>query len=646
MTARSIKATADTTSTDGVASPLNLSANPPWSLTRCTVTTGHADPDAGINAGAIIEDGTAGLSHFIYQTTNVLFGPAMYRTRFLAAMRGYAMIANGDNSIYCIWDGATGVVTASLACTGSPGVALGGGWWLFELSAPSNSHLTLVLHTNTDGTFAGRQYNGVLGQTAAYYYKPEFLYTIETYTLPSGYFGKLTFDITGEKSGDPTKTYTYCCDALYSCDAGVATLRSQGTPVEIDPDAYGWEIVLDGSGANARARVVGIDGENWIWACKVTGLEAANQVGELIALGLSAYYDPYYSASVVGADTTYIAGAAGNLLPPGGVAPGDGDCEWADASVYSAQLGITNSKVNASPHGGLRNLRITNAGAGTLGAYQNAVAANQAYCASGYYRNDGVVTSRVSSTSTAKASFASQLVWTNFISVFGPGQMGGAGFYWQCGLGGWAEWDDLDIHRLPIVTGHTSQISGGAALSQPGAAGTRPTYLNLAASTAQGYTCPCWQTDGASQFFDTGYTPVDNFAVGGWFYVSSITGTRMFFGATDGASVAQLYQLNAQLIGRIGSGTELTNNPLTVGWHHLVIGRRGTTTRIWRDGTLATHELGGAPPALSLYLMARHNIATVDLWQVGLCANFGIWNHLPTTNEVLSEMAFSRPLGV
>jgi len=172
-----------------IESPLDLSNGAIWPPVRCTCTTGHADPAGGANAGRIVEDGTAAASHLVYQNLVYTSTGPVKRIRFRAKpdTRGYGGWLGAGTAAYAFWNFTNGAVTASLGCTPAAGVSLGGGWWQFdaEPTVDFTSGGQLYFLTSIDGTYAGRLYNGVLGQGAIYLYNPEIDQT-SILTAPNG----------------------------------------------------------------------------------------------------------------------------------------------------------------------------------------------------------------------------------------------------------------------------------------------------------------------------------------------------------------------------------------------------------------------------------------------------------------------------
>ncbi len=469
--------------------------------------------------------------------------------------------------------------------------------------------------------------------------------TADSITLPEGFHGTILCEVVGELSGTPADGYSYKNRYLVSCDGGVAVVQDAGIPEILDPSIAGVSVNVNASGAAVRIRVTGAAGEDWRWVGKISGVGEA-VAAELMALGVTRYYDASQTnLNVPYEDAAYVPGAAGNLVV-------DGDMELVGIANWPGTNSVPTKDATAPAPFGTQCLRGTATGAGISFSSQACLNTSQRFRITAQAAGDGVG--------------GYPLLYTGGVGVNGPGGTAWVPIALENHLptttsirlrtnsgtapaGLYSRWDDVDAHRLPILTQSDDALASGTNLLQAGAVGLRPTYLPLAAAIAQGFTCPAWQTDGVAQYFDTGYTPVDNFAISGWFYVDSVAaGTPMFAGSALMPDYCQLWRNAAVLTFRCGlSGATLTHGtPLTVGWHYIAAGRRGTSQALWLDGVITTNALGAAPPVFSLYLMAQNAGGVASGFRAGLVANFGIWNHLPNTDEILTEMALTRPPGV
>jgi hypothetical protein len=426
--------------------------------------------------------------------------------------------------------------------------------------------------------------------------------TVASLTLPNLYFGMLRFVLTGEKAGDPTQTFSWECEALYSCNAGVATMRSQGVPIILDPDGYAWTVTLDQTGASARVTVTGIAGQNWVWSAAISNVGRTR-----LPLGTTSYIDASVNASVT-ADFVYTGA---QLIV-------DGDMELAGVANYPQLAGLvpdTETKEAGGNPG--QCLRIADATAVAV-CYQSAIPASTRVNISCYLRASAGAAAAVYdgvSSAFSPALYTTNGAWTSKAAVNQWNvTLATSPQLWKANaVAGYAEFDNLSAIRLPIASAVADQIIGGPGVAQATAA-NRPVYID-----AGDY----FLFDGSSQWFNTNFTPTPEFTVGCWWYFDSIAaGTTCIIGSVPTGGLSQMLRIGSLL--QIYVGANALNHPtaLTVGWHHVMFGRSGTTMKVWLDGVPATGLNAGEPSSRVMYAGARNNAGVADSFISGRMGNF------------------------
>ena len=453
---------------------------------------------------------------------------------------------------------------------------------------------------------------------------------VDQLALADGTFEHLTFMLSGEKQGDPTAIYTWVNDYLFSCNAGVATLRASGaSPFVLNPGARAFVVTVDANAANARISVTGIVGENWTWVAKITGLQRTR-----LPTGTLAAWDP----AVAGTLTPYqdFAYTGANLIV-------DGDMEAVGTAAWTAYNVAALTKELGTPYSGLRCLRAQCPGGVSLGG------AEQSPLPVGI-RAYHTVWLRTTSVAGAMNLYANGV---NLVTAtFNPAwtQLKAAPVittlahivYYQSGTNGaYIEIDDAVSTRLSIVTQQDSIVSGGAALTT-GVLATRPTYLNTAAALAQSITGACDQYDGAAggQYWNTGIIPPPELTFGGWFYIDSIAaGTPFLWGSGDvgAATWCIIYRSTALFVVEIGTGAAFVHGTaLTVGWHCLMAGGAGTVQKSWLDGVPATGlATTAARPQFPMAIMARNYNGSIGGNASGYTGLLLVTNNLLTDADAL-----------
>lgn len=358
----------------------------------------------------------------------------------------------------------------------------------------------------------------------------------------------------------------------------------------------------------------------------------------LCRLGVTAYYAANYPAANEPYQDFAYTGA--NLCTDPGC---DNVALWSNYNTST----LTNE---AGGHTG-NWMKVLKAGAAGA-AYQADTAVGQRFFVNFWGQTDGAASLSAgdgASLSNIIGLANPGLVWTqytktNFLSTF-------ASFYLAKNsiAGNYAGFDDVDIHRLPILTQSNSIITGGAAITQGGAAGLRPTYLPLAAALAQGLTAPTWQLDAVGQRWTTTISPAAYAAltVGGWFYLDA-TGLALgatFFGSRTGASVFSCLHIGT-VLSFYGSGIAVSSGALSIGWHHIVAGCDGLNQWIWLDGVPNHNALGGALPADVLDFGAYNYAGAHSQFLGGCMANIFVAPTLLTTDKIATIRALTRPQGV
>ncbi len=564
-------AAGDCTSTDGVASPEDLS------------TASWTGFQASAPAADTIRTTAVNSQHYMTQTLANVAGQRIDGAMFEASPDGYdyALLwlyhATG-NQAYAYVNLATGAVGNVLNCTCVSAPAATGYTFVLNITAGITFSASQVLRVAVcdalnNASFAGDITKGIK------VYQTNILYNVATLALPSlPYFGMLNFTLSGEKAGDPTQTFSWECEALYSCDAGVATMRSQGVPVVLDPDGYAWEVVLDGTGANARIRVVGQDGENWVWAARIS-----NSGRTRLPTGTTSYVDAAVHASVT-ADFVYTGA---NVCT-------DPNCE--NVALWAAGGGAALTNEAGGVAGNC--MRVTRAGAGGS-ASQATIGANQRYNATGWGRCDAGAQLALTF-GGPHTPYASPAVWTEYPmeNLFATATNLSAS---KTSVGGtYAEFDSISAIRLPIASAVADQILGGPGVAQAVAA-NRPTYID-----AGDY----FLFDGSSQWF-VGQVP--NQAAGtlaAWVYLPSVVAQQQLFGSRDaslnytgvGVQAGVLYgYLGANPANRLAHGTAFTAGA----WHHVAITWVGAVGALYLDG-VALGGVAGVQSTLATWWGCRN----------------------------------------
>ncbi len=441
--------------------------------------------------------------------------------------------------------------------------------------------------------------------------------SIATLALPNLYFGMLKFVLSGEKAGDPTQTFSWECEALYSCDAGVATMRSQGAPVILDPDGYAWTVTLDQTGSSARITVTGIAGQNWVWAARIS-----NSGRTRLPTGTTSYVDAAVHASVT-ADFVYT----------GADVVTDGGMEALGLPAWPAGGGATVTREDAGFHGGAHWMKVL----GAAGAYasQACLVVNARYDIDGWMHGDGGTGAPRAAAGTNILSSGG--VGAGWVEVLKPnflctGNTNLGLSQYSGGAGTYAGFDDWSAIRLPIASAVADQIIGGPGVAQATVA-ARPVYID-----AGDY----FLFDGTSQYFTTSFIPTGDFTVGGWFYVDSIAaGVCYFVGNYNaaGPTYCGFRRDTAVLKAFCGAGGSLLTHgtALTVGWHHIMFGRSGTTLKLWLDGVSVSNAFATDPAALPFYVEAVNSSGVAGVWNSGRVGAFLTATRLFSDAEVLDH---------
>jgi hypothetical protein len=458
--------------------------------------------------------------------------------------------------------------------------------------------------------------------------------TVASIVVPSSFHGTLTAELVAERSGVPTSVYSYRNSVLVSCDNGVATVRALGTNAatgkeELDPAGVSaaLAVTVDASGSTIRLRGTGVAGQDWRWAGKFSGLECFR-----LPDGTLGYWDPAVSGTLTPYQDFAYTGA--NLFV-------DGDMEAAGVAAWTGGLGAGLSKIPGGGVGGTQCLRVTLAGAQGYASQANTaniritgtISIKTDGTALGGFWSDGFAVDNVNPAAwtqyTVKNRYTASL--TNRL-------------YKQSVAGNFVDFDNAVFARNSIVTQQDSIITGGTALTQPGAAGIRPTYLNTAAAAAQGITGACLQFDGATQYA-VGPTVVGAFTMWGWFYRTADTATfGVPFGMQDavptrfeiyhpsGAAPALSVAVGSSIIA-MGANSALN------AWQFLALGCDGGTAGRHVVNTVATDfAYAGAPPTnKSCYVGANNNNGAVIYFEPCCFGGGGYANRLLTAAELLRE---------
>jgi hypothetical protein len=451
--------------------------------------------------------------------------------------------------------------------------------------------------------------------------------TVASLTLADGFFGQLQVKLSGERDGVPATCYGFKKTVLVSCDAGVATIRSASAATEIDPTGVSGAVAAtvntDGA-ATIRMRITGIAAQDWRFAASFHGEERGRVGALLAALGATAYYganypsanEPYQDAAYTGvdlvvngifaADSDWTKGA-GWTIPGGNIADAAGALNTALSAIVApltaGQRFLTGLRVAARSAGSIK----VSAGT-TLGTARSTLATFQ---------------------ESLMAATTGALAYT------------GTGFTGQIG--------SCSATRLPILTQSNSLITGGAAITQAGAAGLRPTYLPLAAAVAQSLTCPCWQFDGVGQRF-AGAIPGAAGTLMGWVYLLNSTG--IICGAWQGGPnrYTELTCIAGTLRFYSGTGAQWINHgtPLAIGgWHHVAATWDGAAIQIALDGVVVGNNAGGTPSPIAVWWGAANWAGVLsDTPMNGYIANGVTAPFAMTGDQIRTAMALTRPNGV
>jgi hypothetical protein len=450
--------------------------------------------------------------------------------------------------------------------------------------------------------------------------------TLVTVPLSIDWQGELTCEVSGELAGTPATAYGWRNRVTVSCDAGVATVQATGAAEVIDPAVCGCVVSVDATGASIRVRVAGVALQTWNWVGKVQCI-----VHSRIPSNTVAYYDPSWAAGQTPYQDFVYTGV--NVCT-------DPNCE--NVALWAAFNGATLTNVGGGVAGNC--MRVAYNAMVFPGADQVILAGNARYYYNIWTRGDGTHSGNVNGGNFSPwITGAAANVWAQYIGnkLCVPGDNTLRCFVINAAVAGqYAEFDSIIIQRTPIVTGSDNLITGGTPLTQPGAVAARPTYLNTAAALAQGITGACHQYDGVGQYWVTSFVPPAEFTAGGWFYVANIVGTSAFAGSHDGAvTYCHLVRIAAALYARVGTGASLAHGTaLTVGWHHIMFGRSGTTETLWLDGVSVSSAAATNPPVLPFYVMARNNTGAADIFQAGYTGKLWFCNRLLSDAEVLSLM--------
>ncbi len=455
--------------------------------------------------------------------------------------------------------------------------------------------------------------------------------TLLSFLMGDTQSGELTLEVAGELSGDPSTCYGWRNRVSVSCNGGVAVIQATGVAEVLDPAVAGVAVSVDTDGAaSIRIRVTGVAGQTWNWCGKLQCV-----VHSAVPSGTTAFYDPSVAASCTPYQDVAYDGAELATNP---------GCDnlgfWTafSSATLSLVAGHTGNCVQA-----VRN------GVNAPGAQQTAAIPSNARFRASAWLNlvapASTVYAMVGTNAIASATGAGWTLHSNN-NVFS-----GAGIVFRSGANGavvdgaGVQIDDVSLVRQPILTQCDNLINAACCpLVQPGAASARPTYLNDAAAAAQGVTGgACFQYDAVGQYWVTSFVPTGDFTAGGWFYVESIAaGSKAFLGSYDvgGATFCQVIQSAANLSAYCGAaGSALAHGTaLTVGWHHIIFGRSGTTLKLWLDGVGVANVLATDPPARALYVMARNRSVSTDLFGLGYTGKLLFVNRLLTDAEVLSNM--------
>ncbi len=454
--------------------------------------------------------------------------------------------------------------------------------------------------------------------------------TLLTFPLQDTWSGELQLEVSGELSGTPATAYGWRNRVSVSCNGGVAVVQATGAAEILDPAVCGVVVAVDTDGAaSIRIRVTGVVGQTWNWVGKLQCV-----VHSAVPSGTVAFYDPGWAASCTPYQDFAYTGA--NLCT-------DPNCE------NVALWGVFNGATLTNEAGGVTGNCMKVLKAATAGAaYQVSFVAGRRYCVSIQGQSDGTASLSVGDAWAADNIIAWKnpgAVWTPYSKTNHLAMATWLELSKVSNAGSYVLFDDVVAYRVPILTQCDNLINAACCpLVQPGAASARPTYLNDAAAAAQSITGACFQYDGVGQYWQTNFIAVDDFTIGGWFWLASVgAGTRILIGNTNvaGGKFCEIYQVGSVLrgvCGLVGSllahGTALTAST----WHHIMYGRSGTTLKLWLDGVSASNALASDPPTLPQWVMGRNLDGVADLFNSGYTGKLWFVNRLLTDADVLSNM--------
>jgi hypothetical protein len=442
--------------------------------------------------------------------------------------------------------------------------------------------------------------------------------------LPDAYQGELALELSGEKTTDPAVCYSWKNVYAVSCEAGVATIRATGaSPVIQDPAACGCTANAAASGNAIQLRVTGVAAQTWDWDGKVSGL-----LHFRLPSGTLAYYDPAVASTLTPYQDFVYTGA--NVVA---------DPTCVDFTKWTAGNSATLSNQAGGQVGNC--MRVAYNGVLYPNANQAVLTAGARFRYDLYARGDGTRAGTVYGGNTSNwASAAAANAWVRYT---GSKMCSGVpNIYYQftgADTAGYIELDEISAVRVPIVTQCDSLITGGTPLTQPGAVGTRPTYLNTAAALAQGITGACMQYDGATQYFDTGFVPGPAGTVVGWFRLAVVTGFQDLFGSYDGANYSMIQLSNTTASAYSGAvGTKLDSAAVCAAnaWTQFMFGWDGAAMKIGVNGVVVTGAGGGTPSTRPMWTACRNQSGAYSTGTNCYIGQLLFVNRMLTDAEVLS----------
>jgi len=272
----------------------------------------------------------------------------------------------------------------------------------------------------------------------------------------------------------------------------------------------------------------------------------------------------------------------------------DADCEAVGVGDWTAGLGGVPTKETGTPHGGVRCLRVTDAGEGY--AYQTILTVGAAYRASSWIRTDGICTSTAYCGGTALGDNATA-AWSRVTNVMVATNVVAAPVYKVAATGGaYAEGDDFSVIRAcdaiqPTPANRPVYVADVAGTGEAGVEFTRatPTYARsaLVAHTS------------CTMLFRV-------------YFKAAAGSDECLAGAIDGGGNGTILQRRSTgvLRLRLGNAAAVRDTVATVGggaWHNIAVAYSAAGVLFYIDGATEAFAALAAPSTNPLWFGTINN---------------------------------------